>query len=163
MAMLRLPTRESGGRANLHQGAVGVGINLAEGVTSTAICHDTPINEHPDYGTNLAGLRLPNWNRLMTLAASCQQIAGLGYLGVDIVLDEQLGPLILELNARPGLAIQLANRSGLANMLHSIDRIGVVKPNAITSLRAKTSQQPFTAQYASQTDPVIAKRQATVR
>jgi D-alanine-D-alanine ligase-like ATP-grasp enzyme len=38
---------------------------------------------------------------------------GLGYLGADIVLDHRQGPLLLEANARPGLAIQIANGQGL--------------------------------------------------
>ncbi|MCB0354450.1 MAG: hypothetical protein KDD64_13025, partial [Bdellovibrionales bacterium] len=42
-------------------------------------------------------------------------MTNLGYLGVDIVFDERLGPLLLEVNVRPGLAIQLANRIGLLN------------------------------------------------
>ena len=48
-------------------------------------------------------------------------MTGLGYLGVDIVLDRYHGPLILELNARPGLAIQIANRVGLAQRLRRIE------------------------------------------
>ena len=37
MAMLRLPTRESDGKANLQQGAIGAGIDMATGVTTTAV------------------------------------------------------------------------------------------------------------------------------
>src|SRR5439155_6413839 len=33
MAMLRLPTRASNGRANLHQGGIGTGVDLTTGVT----------------------------------------------------------------------------------------------------------------------------------
>ena len=162
MAMLRLPTRESGGRANLHQGAVGVGINLTDGVTTNGIYHDAPVDEHPDYGTPLAGLALPNWNELLSLAARCQKIANLGYMGVDIVIDQQFGPLVLELNARPGLAIQLANRTGLAHILNNIDQAGFIKPATIKLLRGKTAQQPFTAQYAATEDDVKDRYQATI-
>ena len=37
MAMLRLPTKASGGRANLHQGAIGAGVDLVTGVTHHAV------------------------------------------------------------------------------------------------------------------------------
>ncbi len=121
MAMLRLPTRASDGRANLHQGAVGVGIDLASGQTTLAVCRDRRIVEHPDFGTALGGLTIPGWETLLLLAARCQNLAPLGYLGVDMVLDAALGPLVLELNARPGLAIQIANGRGLRPTLDAID------------------------------------------
>jgi predicted ATP-grasp superfamily ATP-dependent carboligase len=44
-------------------------------------------------------------------------VTGLGYLGVDIVLDRDKGPMLLELNARPGISIQNANRFGLRDRL----------------------------------------------
>jgi hypothetical protein len=50
---------------------------------------------------------------------------GLGYIGADVVLDARRGPMVLELNARPGLAIQLANRAGLMPRLDTVDeRLG---------------------------------------
>lgn len=126
MAMLRLPTRASDGRANLHQGAVGVGIDMARGLTTLAVCHDQRITEHPDFGNTLADIEIPNWRFLLQLAASCQDLAPLGYLGVDVVLDADLGPLVLELNARPGLAIQIANGRGLRVVLDRIDAIAPI-------------------------------------
>jgi hypothetical protein len=39
-----------------------------------------------------------------------------------MVLDADLGPLVLELNARPGLAIQIANGRGLRGTLDAIDK-----------------------------------------
>ena len=49
----------------------------------------------------------------MRIAADCARAIPLGYMGVDIIWDEQRGPCVIEVNARPGLAIQLANRRGL--------------------------------------------------
>ena len=121
MAMLRLPTRKSDGRANLHQGAVGVGIDMTSGVTTSAVCGNKRINEHPDFGTELGNLRIPHWQDILLQSARCQELAPLGYLGVDIVLDADLGALMLELNARPGLAIQIANGRGLQGVLDKID------------------------------------------
>ena len=113
MAMVRLPTRQSGGRANLHQGAVGAGIDIATGVTLSAVCNDRVVTEHPDTGNPVSGLQIPYWEEMLMLAARSQQLTNLCYQGIDIVLDREKGPLILELNARPGLAIQIANQAGL--------------------------------------------------
>lgn len=113
MAMLRLPTRQSNGKANLHQGAIGAGINLVTGRTLNGTWFNEKIERHPDTDNYLNGVTLPNWNKFMHLAASCYELVGLGYIGVDLVLDQNKGPLILELNARPGLNIQIANDIGL--------------------------------------------------
>jgi alpha-L-glutamate ligase-like protein len=123
MAMIRLPTHLSDGRANLHQGAVGVGIDLASGVTLGGVQKDRRVDEHPDTGHRLGGIVMPAWSRILEMAASCFEMTGLGYLGVDIVVDRDLGPLILELNARPGLAIQIANGHGLHHRLVSIEAL----------------------------------------
>lgn len=121
MAMTRLSTHASHGKANLHQGAVGVGLNIQNGTTLRAVMRDNPITFHPDTGKDLTALNIPHWNELLSLSARCYEMTGLGYLGVDLVLDEKLGPLLMELNARPGLAIQLANGQGLLPRIKTID------------------------------------------
>ena len=120
MAMTRLSTSDSDGKANLHQGAVGVGLDIATGHTLRAVQYDRPVTEHPDTGARLADIKVPHWESLIHLAARCHEVTKLGYLGVDVVLDKHKGPLVLELNARPGLAIQVANGIG---MKPRIDRI----------------------------------------
>ncbi len=122
MSMVRLPTRMSDGKANLHQGAVGAGIDMATGRTVSAVLENDNIEEHPDTGNPVIGVSIPNWVPLLELAARCHDMTGLGYQGVDIVLDKDKGPLVLELNARPGLNIQIANRSGLLNRLDTVER-----------------------------------------
>lgn len=122
MAMVRLPTRMSEGKANLHQGAIGAGIDITTGTTLTAVWQNTIITEHPDTGQEVTGVKIPNWRTLLELAASCHELTDLGYIGVDIVLDKQKGPLILELNARPGLNIQIANRRGLLPRLKLVEQ-----------------------------------------
>ncbi|MDF3820996.1 alpha-L-glutamate ligase-like protein [Leptospira sp. 96542] len=124
MAMLRLPTKDSGGRANLHQGALGVGVDLLTGTLTSAVCDDKLIAKHPDTNETLAGRQIPFWQEILTMSAKCFEVSGLGYLGVDIVLDERRGPLLLEMNARPGLGIQIANRMGLTERLEKIERDG---------------------------------------
>lgn len=113
MAMLRLPTRQSQGKANLHQGAIGVGVDIASGITLGGTWHNLRIDRHPDTANPVAGVQLPYWDEFLTLAARSHALTGLGYLGVDLVLDRESGPMILELNARPGLNIQIANDDGL--------------------------------------------------
>jgi alpha-L-glutamate ligase-like protein len=112
MAMLRCSTKESDGKANLHQGAVGVGLDIATGRALNAVQHGAPVTWHPDTKYDFSQLQVPHWETILSLAASCFEITNLGYLGVDIVLDKNRGPLILELNARAGLAIQIANDEG---------------------------------------------------
>ena len=121
MAMLRLPTRASGGKANLHQGAIGAGIDLATGTTLKGVSRNEVVGEHPDTGNSIQGLVIPHWETLLNIAAQCQELTGLGYLGVDLVLDQALGPLLLELNARPGLAIQTANAAGLMHRVKLVE------------------------------------------
>ncbi len=113
MAMTRLATKESAGRANLHQGAVGVGLDIKTGRTLSAVQHNKPVFVHPDTGANLQELSVPFWREHLLISAKAYEMTGLGYLGADIVLDKDKGPLMLELNARPGLAIQIANALGL--------------------------------------------------
>ncbi len=123
MGMLRLATHASDGKANLHQGAIGVGVDIGSGRSISAVQHDERLHRHPDTNADLTALAVPNWNELLLLAARCYEVTQLGYLGCDIVLDEQLGPLVLELNARPGLSIQLANNEGLLPRLRLIESL----------------------------------------
>ena len=123
MAMVRLPTRLSHGRANLHQGAIGVGVDLASGVTLEATWRNRRISRHPDTLNPVAGVALPNWREFLNIAAGCYELTGLGYLGVDMVLDKTLGPMMLELNARPGLNIQIANDAGLAARCQRVEEL----------------------------------------
>lgn len=121
MAMSRLPTRRSHGKANLHQGAIGVGIDLGSGITMGGVSGNSAVSHHPDTGAEIAGFHVPGWNRILDMSSRCYEAVHLGYLGVDVVLDRDLGPLILELNARPGLNIQIANRRGLRHRLDAVD------------------------------------------
>ncbi len=120
MAMVRLPTRASDGRANLHQGAVGAGIDLDGGRTTSAVYRNRIIDSHPDTGHGITGLEIPGWEKLLDLAARCHELTSLGYLGVDVVLDGNYGPQMLELNARPGISIQIANKAGLRHRLERV-------------------------------------------
>ena len=122
MAMTRLSTAESGGRANLHQGAVGVGLDIKTGKTKNAVQHNVPLTYHPDTKADLMQIEVPLWREHLLIAAKAYEMTGLGYFGADIVLDADKGPMMLELNARPGLAIQIANGQGLREAIKKVDK-----------------------------------------
>lgn len=130
MAMMRLSTSESDGKANLHQGAIGVGLDIRTGKAIRGIQFNKQIRTHPDTQSDLFKLQVPDWELLLNLASSCYEVSGLGYLGADMVLDKTKGPMLLELNARPGLAIQNANAAGLLPRLRQIERLGNVNMTA---------------------------------
>jgi alpha-L-glutamate ligase-like protein len=121
MAMVRLPTRASRGRANLHQGAVAAAIRLDTGITFGGVCQQRAVSVHPDSGAAIEGVVIPAWHSLLGAAIRLAEGLEMGYIGVDFVLDAALGPVVLEANARPGLAIQIANRCGLLPRLQWID------------------------------------------
>ena len=119
LAMMRLPTEASGGKANLHRGAVGAALDLRTGVVTRARVGREPIEHHLDTGGRILGAEVPFWDDIVEMARRCGPATGLGYLGVDVVVDAGRGPLVLEVNARPGLEIQNVTGAGLAPMLRN--------------------------------------------
>lgn len=129
MAMLRLPTPESEGRANLHQGAIGVGIDMFSGVTTYGITgKGEDITTFPNSKKKINGIIIPSWTQLLTVAITAAEAAGLAFCGVDLFIHEDKGPLVVELNANPGLSIQLANHAGLRRRLDRVEDITVLNP-----------------------------------
>jgi alpha-L-glutamate ligase-like protein len=120
MSMTRLPTKASRGRANLHQGAIGAGVQLATGRILHAVLDGTPVTRHPDTDQPVVGRSVPSFARVLEIAVAATDETGLGYVGADVVVDARRGPVVLELNARPGLAIQAANRAGLLPRLRAV-------------------------------------------
>jgi len=114
MSYVRLPTKQSDGKANLAKGAIGAAIDMATGVTTNAIIGKSqPIETVPGTSLRFSGLKIPFWNRILRYAIEAQKATGLGFAAIDFLIDREKGPLIVELNARPGLSIQLSNRDGL--------------------------------------------------
>lgn len=120
MAMLRLPTPFSQGKANLHQGAIGLGIDIRTGITTQAVFRGEMVRHFPGTKDKVRGIKIPQWDAILRIAVESQEAIGLGYAGIDIVLDEARGPLVLEVNARPGLQIQLANGESLRTRLERV-------------------------------------------
>ncbi|NNL66754.1 MAG: alpha-L-glutamate ligase-like protein [Myxococcales bacterium] len=122
MGMTRLPTRSSGGRANLHQGAIGAGVDLETGRIHHAVHEGRAVARHPESGGEILGVAVPQFDVLLHAALLATDQTELGYVGADLVTDAARGPVVLELNARPGLAVQLANGAGLRPRLDAVDR-----------------------------------------
>jgi len=129
MAELRLPTEESGGRANVSQGAIAVGIDIATGITTHAVAHKKQeIHYLPETKKKLNGIVIPNWQKVLLTAVRASEIADLTYSGIDIFLHKIKGPMVVELNAAPGLYIQTANQAGLRRRLERVEGLNVVNP-----------------------------------
>lgn len=128
MAMLRIPTKESGGKANLHQGAIGAGIDLAKGQITHLIYKNEIVKEIPGFGP-IRGEKIPYWDQILEMACKCQLATNLGYLGADIAIDKNQGPVLLEINARAGIGIQLANLKPLRSRLDKIEDVQVSNVN----------------------------------
>ncbi len=140
MAMLRLPTKRSNGTANLHSGAICSGIDIASGLTTTSMYlakkpfiedtyTQTDMTLDLDKNMPLSGISIPYWDEILKIAIKAQEISELGYLGVDIAIDRDQGPMVFEINARPGLGIQVANQEGLRKRLERIKGLKIKSIN----------------------------------
>ena len=152
MAMTRLPTEASDGAANLHLGAVGVGLNVADGTPIKAFqqSRDRTLTEHPDTGTSLTDFRMPNWDAVLETAVEAAAASGLGYTGVDVVLGEGNTPKVLEVNVRPGLGIQNTTERGIFGRLEFVERLpnefGFLDSEAKIELAREWSEAGFAAE-----------------
>lgn len=142
MAMLRLATAESGGRANLHAGGIGVGIDISLGITTTAVYHGALIDTLPGKRQVITGIKIPHWNEILQLAVRSAQAIGLSYAGVDIAIDRDDGPVVLEINARPGLEIQVANLAPLRTRLRRVEGL----PSASVERKIRLAKELFGAE-----------------
>ncbi len=155
MAMLRLPTRQSEGRANLHQGAIGVGVDMATGITTQGITgKGTPIQALPGTNKSVSGLKIPYWKSCLLTAVKAAEAAHLKFSGVDLFISED-GPLVVELNANPGLSIQLANESGLRRRLERVEDLKVLNADHGVRIGRALFAQTFADQIISQEGLVI--------
>lgn len=125
MAMMRLPTRQSEGKANIHMGAIAVGINLRNGEAFHALIKNQGPQETQNTLTAIIGSKIPDWDKILLMASRAQEASGLGYAGVDIVIDKNKGPMVLEINARPGLTIQIANQASLRTRLERLENLPI--------------------------------------
>lgn len=122
LGMLRVPTAKSDGKANLHQGGLGIGVDLDTGCMTQGYDGERYYEKHPDCGSQITGTEIPFWKEILQLSLDTAENFPLHYLGVDIVIDQEKGPLIMEVNVRPGLGIQMVNKQGLKPILKEIDK-----------------------------------------
>ncbi|MSR67398.1 DUF1704 domain-containing protein [Candidatus Peribacteria bacterium] len=127
MAMLRIPTAESRGKANVHLGGIGVGIDIAKGITTHAAQHRSMVSELT-HGGSVSGIQIPRWEELLLIASKIQYLTNIGYLAVDLTLDRDMGPVLLEVNARAGLMVQVANLAPLRSRLERVEGLSVNTP-----------------------------------
>ena len=120
-------------------------MSLSHGRPVNAIQFDRPVTEHPDSGADLMSVRVPRWTGLLELAARSADATNMGYIGADIVIDRDRGPLLLELNARPGLAIQLANNEGLAPRVKAVDQLSARHFGETAAARVQRATEMFGA------------------
>jgi len=119
-AMLRIATEASDGKANLHQGGVGVAIDLQSGKSFSAQIERENVSHHPDTAVALLDVTIPYWSELITLCEEVAKVIPMDYLGIDIAISDK-GPVILEVNARPGIEIQNVSDEGMIASLKSIE------------------------------------------
>jgi len=127
MAMVRLPTKESDGKANMHLGAIAAGIDMSKGEITHICKNNKIINEVPGVGP-ARGLKIPHWDDILLISSKLQLITNLGFLGADFAIDKKSGPVLLEINARSGPRIQIANLAPLRTRLEKIKGIKVPTP-----------------------------------
>lgn len=169
MAMLRIPTHQSFGKANLHLGALAVGIDIATGITTSATSKSQMIYFIPQSKKKTAGIKLPDWEEILLLASKTQEMVGLGFAGVDIVVDVKRGPLVLEVNARPGLKIQNANLASLRTRLERIEDMDIPSPKRGVTLAQTLFAEKFSEKVSISPQilpvvyPVFIKTQDTIK
>ncbi len=117
-AMLRIPTNESDGKGNLHQGALGVAVDIETGILGQAYNYKTYLDYHPDTNAQIKGLKVPYWDKIIDITKKIAKISPLKYIGIDIVIDKKVGPLVMELNVRPGIEIQNVGKHGLLELIN---------------------------------------------
>jgi alpha-L-glutamate ligase-like protein len=116
-SMLRVATHQSHGKANLHAGGFAVAIDMETGITGRGWHKKQYIEKHPETNAPLPGRQMPFWGETLQIAKKLFEYFPLGYMGADFAIDTDHGPLILELNARPGLEIQNVIGHGLKSIL----------------------------------------------
>jgi hypothetical protein len=108
----------------------------------------------PDRKLKLNGLNIPWWEQMLQLVVQIQDLVPLGYLAVDFLLAPERGPLVIELTARPGLSIQLANQVGLRRRLERVEGLEIREGKGI-----EVSKALFAESFS---DKVLAEKGAKV-
>lgn len=158
MAMLRIPTAESGGKANVHLGGIGIGVDIAKGVTTHAVQYNRLIKALP-HGGSPAGIPIPFWDEILLISSRIQHITNIGYIAVDITIDRDMGPTLLEVNARAGLMVQVANLAPLRSRLERVTGLKVSSPEKGVRLGQELFGEKRTQHSEEKSPPVLGTRE----
>ncbi|MEO8581605.1 MAG: sugar-transfer associated ATP-grasp domain-containing protein [Patescibacteria group bacterium] len=156
MAMIRLPTKESQGRANLDQGAIAIGIDLGTGKSVYGVSGKKEIIQTiPKSGHSVAGIEVPYWKQCLKTAVRVANATGYVFMGVDLFVHPEKGPMVAEVNGFPGLSIQLANRAGLRRRLQRIEGMEAKNVNQAVKIGQSLFAENYPAQGDSDLDLII--------
>jgi len=127
-AMLRVPTEESDGKANLDRGGIGLGINVSTGKIQSMFQNGVIHKQNfPEPYASFENKKLSYRNDILSYSSKVQYFANLWYLALDRVITQEW-PKLLEINARAGLKFQLAAILPLRNRLDKIKDMKVSDP-----------------------------------
>ncbi len=126
--MIRVPTKDSGGKANLAQWGLWFGIEVGSGkITSLLWRNKIYKMKFPKKFAHFQNKKLPYWNDILFLSSKVQYFVNLGYLALDRVITGEW-PKLLEINARAWLEVQKVSDTKLKNVLNKIADLKIIDP-----------------------------------
>lgn len=129
IAMLRVPTKESGGKANLAQGGIGLGVDVVTGKINTLYWQGKSYTSaFPEEWSQFKNKKIPYRQEILEYSANAQYFVNSWYLGMDWVVTSKW-PKLLEINARAWLEIQNITGKSLLNIMKKIEDLHVTTPS----------------------------------
>ena len=127
-AMLRIPTEQSDGKANLDRGAVAMWVEIGSGrIYSMYYKGKIYTKDFPPEYAPFAHQYLSYRDDILSYSSKIQYFANLWYLALDRVITSD-GPKLLEINARAWLKFQNVAVLPLKKRLHRIKDVHIVNP-----------------------------------
>lgn len=127
-AMLRVPTAKSWWVANLAQGGMAFGVDIATWQIRT-LATDSKIyyKDFPEEYKHLYKFTIPFWDDILLHSANIQYFVNMGYIWVDWVITAD-GPKLLEVNGKAWLEIQNIIGMPLQRSLDKITDLDISTP-----------------------------------
>ncbi len=127
-AMIRVPTLESWGKANIARGGIGFGIEVGSWkIKSMYYKKQIFTNSFPGEYEENYDKKITFWDEVLLYSSKIQYFVNLGYLALDWVITDD-GPKLLEINSRAGLDVQLASNLPMKKRLNKVMDISVKDP-----------------------------------